>query len=392
MKVGYVLNIFPKITETFILNEILAMQKKGVAIEVFAYKDAKEDHVHAQARQVPVRYFFKAGAIQKFSAHLYWIRRNFLRYLKAWVWVARHGDGVRKLFVWDLMDTVIVDKSRPDHLHAHFGDEASNTAMLVHLLSGVPFTFTTHSYDIFDGKYNNWKIKSALAKKHVTISEYNKNYIMDRYGVNPRHIAVVHCGVDFERIRLRAKESRKDLVVAIARLCPEKGLDGLVRACAKLKEQGVRFECRIAGEGPERPALEKQIRSLDLGREVILLGNQTQDEIFHLLDEATIKVLPSRSLETMGVALMEAMAIGVAVVGPRLNGCPELVEDGECGFLVNPDDVETLTDRMRQLLVDEALRGRFRESGYRKVFREFNLESETDKLLSIWKTPEAPAA
>ena len=385
MKVAYLLDIFPKITETFILNEILAMHKKGVEIQAFAYKDEKESVVHPRAKEVSLRYFFKASLWDKLRAHAYWIKRDAKRYFKAWGFVTVNGDGIRKLFVWDLMDTVIVDQTRPDHLHAHFGDAASNTAMLIHVLSGTPFTFTSHSYEIFQPRYDNFRIKSSLAKKHVTISRFNLEYIRDRFDVNEDWITVVHCGVDLDRLKMRAGQGRSGFIVSIARLFPEKGIDVLLGACGKLKKAGVPFECLIAGEGPERPALEKLVRTLGLEREVRMPGNQTQEEVFRLLQEAMIKVLPSRALETMGVALMEAMAIGVPVVAPRLNGVPELVEDGECGFLVDPNDVDTMADRLRQLLTDEALRTKFRETGYRKVLEEFDLDKETDKLLTIWR-------
>ncbi len=384
MKVAYILNIFPKISETFILNEILEMQKKGVTIEVFAYKDEKENTVHPGAKEVTVRYLRKVGFFENLFSHFYWIWRAPKNYLKTWSLVIKNGEGIRQVFISELHDTVVVDRAKPEHLHAHFGDECSNLAMLIRSLSGVPFTFTTHSYDIFEHKYDNWKIKSRLAKKHVTISEYNKNYIVDRLDVDERDIAIVHCGIDFSKIPAQVQPRSRNLIVCIARLHEEKGMDVLINACRCLKDQKIDFECLIAGEGPAREVLEKQIKQQELKQAIRLLGNQTHDEVFELLKQAKIMVLASRS-EGIPVSLMEAMAFRLPVIATRICGIPELVEDGQSGFLVPPNNVEVLAGRMKELLENEMLQKTFAENGYRKVHEGFDLKKETDKLLAIWR-------
>ena len=116
----------------------------------------------------------------------------------------------------------------------------------------------------------------------------------------------------------------------------------------------------------------------------MLLGNQTQDQVFELLRKAKIKVLSSRS-EGIPVSLMEAMAFRVPVISTRICGIPELIEDGHNGFLVPKDDHEALTARIKELLTNESLRKVFAENGCRKVREEFDQEMETDKLLEIWR-------
>ncbi len=385
MKVVYILNIFPKISETFILNEILEMQKKGAEIEVFAYKDEKESTVHPKAKEIRVYYFTKQGIFKNIGAHFYWFLKYPKNYLNTWRLVTNHGSGIRKLFIWQLYETVFVHRAKPDHVHAHFGDESSNLAMLFSSLSGIPFTFTTHSYDIFEGKYDNWKIKSKLAKKHITISKYNRNYIVDRYDVDPKDVAIIHCGIDFSKIPTQGSNPQGNRIICIARLHEEKGIDVLIRACRCLKDENVDFECLIVGEGPAREALEKQIRQLELKNEVKLLGNQTHDQIFALLRQAQVKVLASRS-EGIPVSLMEAMAFRVPVISTRICGIPELINDNTSGFLVELGDAETLAAKIKQLLADESLRKTFADNGYEKVQREFNLKTETEKLLELWKS------
>ncbi len=385
MKVIYLLHKFPKISETFILNEMLEMQKKGVALEIFAIENPGEDRVHPHVQQLPpVRYFPKASSWQKITAHLYFIAKRPLRYLAAWCLALVSGEGLRKNLLLELHSARLVDQKCADHIHAHFGDAAADMAMLAHLVTGVPFTFTTHSYDLFRFPPDNYKLKSRLALKHVSISEYNKRFAIDTFGVDASHIVIVHCGVDFTRLPARAFAANGDnLLVSIARLHKDKGLDVLIRACDSLKKQGVAFECRIVGEGPDRPALEALIAELGVGDRVKLLGNRTQAEVFELLQKAKIKVLSSR-LEGIPVSLMEAMALKVPVISTRICGIPELIEDGKSGFLVPAEDAAKLAEKIRVLLEDGGLRVTFAKNGYKKVSEEFDLKKETDKLLKLW--------
>ena len=397
MKVAYILNVFPKISETFVLNEMIAMQKKGVEIEAFVYADPKEPTVHSGFKQIKnVTYFSLPKGPAILQAHFYFLLRNTFRYFQAF-WLSfmsgrkgifsRSGDGLGKLFCLELYDSLQVAKAKPDHIHAHFGDyRASNLAMMVSWLTGIPYTFTTHAHDIFDTPPNNYGVKTKFAKKHITISRYNKKYLVDHFQLDADKIAVIHCGVDFDRLPPPEKGPKQNIILSIARLAPEKALDNLVRACRILKEEGVVFECWIIGEGPEESKILSVISELSLEKEVKLLGAKIQEEVFEFLKKSAVKVLPSRRTESMGVALMEAMALGVPVVGPRLHGVPELVEDGKCGFLADPDNVPMLADRIKRLLTDESSRRSFIEAGYKKVYDEFNLKTETDKLFRIWSS------
>lgn len=384
MKVIYILDSFPGISETFVLNEILEMQRKGVTIEVCSFSKTQHSKTHLKVKDVhKVYYFVPNQYIRKVLAHFYWVCKAPVRYFKIVLLALWPSNSIGKVFLWHLDYVLMVSRQKPDHIHAHFGRKSSDFAMLVFLLTGIGFSFTTHGYDIFNKPAKNYKLKSSLSRKHITVSQYNKNYIKEKFNVRPENIYVIHCGVDFNRI-LPRNNYAKNLIVAIARLVKLKGLDNLIKACSDLKKDGFSFECLIAGEGPERNALESLINKLDLKSEVKLLGNLTQDEIFGLLTKAKLKVLPSRS-ESMGVALMEAMMMKVPVIGPKVKGVPELIQDGENGFLIEPDDVPTLVNRMKILLSDNKLRERFSENAYQKVFKDFNLETETNKLLTIWE-------
>jgi len=384
MKVIYILDVFPKISETFILNEILEMQKKCITAEVFVFHKLNEDRLHSGVSNIKkITYYSKHKVFKELSAHLYLFLTRPINYLKTLVFSLNRKNQCVRLFLGKVSFMILIVEAKPDHIHAHFGYRASNMAMLIHLLYGIPFTFTTHRYDIFDFPPRNYKIKSKLAKKHITISEYNKRFIVDKFNVAESNISVIHCGVDFQREFPTRCIGDKKTILCVARLEKLKGIDILIKACNELNKRHVDFECLIVGEGREREYLERLINQYALVNQIKLLGHKTQDEIFKLLAKACVTVLSSRS-EGIPVALMEAMAMRVPVIGPNIYGVHELIDDRINGFLVEPENITELTEKMDILLKDLELRRRLSEKGYEKVRAEFNLKVETDKLLKIW--------
>jgi colanic acid/amylovoran biosynthesis glycosyltransferase len=385
MKVIEIIDRFPKISETFILREILAMQKKGVDIEVFAFEKYDEGIEHPEVNTVrKVTYFPKTTCIDEVYAHVHWFFKRPFSYLKTAGFALNSHNGIRRLFFHNLSDALIIYYQKPDHIHAHWL-QSSDFAMLIHLLTGISYTFTTHRAEIFDVSPENYKIKSELAKRHITVTEYNKNYIIHHFGVDEEEITVIHSALDFTRNYPSADSKGKNSIVSIGRLETVKNLDALIRACSILKEKKFDFECLIAGEGSQKVTLERLIESLNLSNEVKLLGYKTQQEILELLSRAKLLVLPSRS-EGWPNVFTEAWACKVPVIGPNIMGIPDILQDGEDGFLVEPDDIDMLAEKIEILFTHETLRKKFIENGYRKAFEQFNLDSETDKLLDIWKS------
>jgi len=385
MKVIEIIDRFPKVSETFILREILAMQKKGVDIEVFAFEKYDEGIEHPEVNDVrKVTYFPKTTFFDEVFAHFHWCFKRPFTYLKTARFAMNPHNGVRRLFLHNLSGVVIIYCQKPDHIHAHWL-QSSDFAMLIHLLTGISYSFTTHRAEIFDVSPENYEIKSELAKKHITVTEYNRNYIVHHFGVDESEIAVIHSALDFTRNYPVADSTGKNTIVSIGRLEKVKNLDALVRACSVLKEKKFDFECLIAGEGSQKVTLERLIESLNLSDEVKLLGYKTQQEILDLLSRARLLVLPSRS-EGWPNVFTEAWACKVPVIGPNIMGIPDILQDGEDGFLVEPDDIDMLAGKIEILLTNESLRKKFVENGYRKAFEQFNLDTETDRLLDIWKS------
>jgi colanic acid/amylovoran biosynthesis glycosyltransferase len=385
MKVIEIIDKFPKVTETFILREILAIQKKGVDIEVFTFRKPVEDIVHPEVSEVrKIKYFTRTTFSEKIYAHFFWFFTVPFGYIKTLGFAMNLRNDISGLFLEHLYDAIMIYDQRPDHIHAHW-PKSSDFAMLIHLLTGISYSFTTHRYEIFDTPSKNYKIKSKLAKKHITVTEYNRQYMIHHFGVDGEDITVVHSALDFTRNYPIADSKGKNNIISVARLEKVKNLDVLIRACSILKRKKFDFECLIIGDGSERINLDKLIKELNLSNEVKLLGNKTQEEVVEYLSRAKLLVLPSKS-EGWPNVFTEAWACRVPVIGSNVMGIPYILQDGEDGFLVEPDDIDALVEKIEILFTNESLRKKFVENGYKKAFAQFNIDTESSKLLAIWRS------
>lgn len=226
-------------------------------------------------------------------------------------------------------------------------------------LLGVGFSLTLHGSDLLlDGTYLD--VKLADCAFCLTISEYNRRYILQRYPeIDSEKVIVARLGADIPRETVSEPSkanSRPFTILAVGRLHEVKDHAFLVRACARLRERDLRFECYIAGEGPERRQLESLIRKHELGNYVTLLGHVPREQMSSLYDRADLVVLTSRS-EGIPLVLMEAMARGRVVLAPAITGIPELVIAGKTGFLYEPGSIDAFVDHLQFIysLVESAI-------------------------------------
>jgi glycosyltransferase involved in cell wall biosynthesis len=254
-----------------------------------------------------------------------------------------------------------------DHIHVHHGYFGSWIAMVAARLLGIEYSLTLHGSDLLTHRaYLDAKLRNC--RFCVTISEYNRRHILREYQeVDPGKIMVSRLGVDVPKAtesppRLAYNGERPFTLVSVGRLHPVKDHAFLVRACARLRDRGVDFECAIAGEGPERRRLEKLIDECRLQDRLRLLGAVPWPEMDSLYRHADLVVLTSRS-EGIPLVLMEAMARGRIALAPTITGIPELVIPGKTGFLYTPGAIDELVSRI--VLIEELMRAerRYAASG-----------------------------
>jgi colanic acid/amylovoran biosynthesis glycosyltransferase len=245
---------------------------------------------------------------------------------------------------------VRLEGSGIEHIHVHHGYLGSWIAMVAARLLGVEFSMTLHGSDLLlHATYLDTKLVNCGFC--LTVSEYNRRYILEHYPkVDGEKVVVARLGVevsDSAALPVSRVNTRRGpfTLLAVGRLHAVKDHEFLVRACADLHGRELNFECAIAGAGPERRNLESLIRQHGLERRVALLGHVARAQMNSLYDRADVVVLTSRS-EGIPLVLMEAMARGKIVLSPAITGIPELVIAGKTGFLYEPGSLDEFVDRL----------------------------------------------
>jgi glycosyltransferase involved in cell wall biosynthesis len=243
---------------------------------------------------------------------------------------------------------VLLEPAEVDHIQVHHGYFASWIAMVAARLRGITYSVTLHGSDLLLHKaYLDTKLRNCHFC--TTVSEFNRDYIIDHYRwIDPQKIFIRRMGVDTTRTSSPNVMQPSLVMLAVGRLHRVKNHAFLIKACARLKRRGRPFACLIAGEGKERTSLQILIQRLGLEHEVILLGHLSRSKLNAFYENSNLVVLTSRS-EGLPLALMEAMARGKTVLAPSISGIPELVMNGQNGFLFREGSIDDFLDQIEKL-------------------------------------------
>jgi glycosyltransferase involved in cell wall biosynthesis len=345
-RVAYVVNTFPKISETFIIGELAELRRRGVELRILSLNRPEESLVHDDV----------------------------------------HAAGLLGCTSYDAPAFGgVLDAFEPDLVHAHFATDPTATARALAAARRVPFTFTAHGYDVYRRPPQDFAARASAAASVITVSVANKRHLSGAFGVHPRRIHVIPCGVDTDRFTPGTPSSDPPLAVCVARLREVKQLDLLIRACGLLRDRGTAFRTVIVGEGPERSKLEALRSSLGLEPHVDLPGAAEHHEVCDWWRRASVAVLSSRS-EGMPVSLMEAAACGVPAVAPAVGGIGELIAHGTTGFVTPPGDAAALAESIGAILRNEPLRLGMRAAARERAVQRFSRASQIDRLLAVWSS------
>lgn len=382
--VVYLANQFPSSVESYVAEEIWELRRRGLTVipcsacSVTTASDSELKTLAAETLYLqPLRIKLLVQAaflcLRKFSILTDFVRRALLQGNET---LAKRLRAL--LHTWlGAYYALLIDNSGAEHIHVHHGYFASWIAMVAARLLGIEFSMTLHGSDLLlHPAYLDTKLKHC--KFCVTISEFNRRHILERYpDVPPEKVVVQHLGVDPGRDNPPASQiadKRRNLVMlAVGRLHPVKDHVFLVRACRLLKNRDVPFLCLIAGEGPERAAIEGLICELDLRGQVRLLGHLSRQQLDACYSAVDLVVLTSRS-EGIPLVLMEAMAHGTPVLAPAITGIPELVLDSENGFLYRPGSLEDFVARAELVHFAESALGPLCRAARQHVLEHFNRE------------------
>lgn len=398
MKIAYILNKFPTISETFVLKEILEVKRLGEDVSIYSILRPEDKLVHETAKNLTINYSDELD-ISKKELLGYMAKKLFTRpilLLKAIYYLRKHETCSSGVFIWFVYKRCIVlaktiEDNKIDHMHTHFAYTSTLYLMCIHLLSGVPYSFISHAFDIFVSP-------KLLEQKHrystfaATISLSNKRYLMEQFKIPEDKIVLIRCGINIDEFPLAPynKKHEKLMIRSVGRLVEKKGHESLIRSCKKLFEKySDCFRCEIIGSGPLHDHLTSLIQSLHLEAQVKLLGAKTHDFVRKFVQESDVFVLPctrgkNNDIDGIPVALMEAMALGKVTISTRISGIPELIKDD--AIMVEPGDDEQLfcaLERVYNMSLEE--RNEMGRREREKVERDFNLTEETNKIIALFK-------
>jgi glycosyltransferase involved in cell wall biosynthesis len=275
-----------------------------------------------------------------------------------------------------------------EHVHAHYATHPALAAWVIHELTGLSYSITIHSHDIYDcHAMLGTKLKSATFL--APISKYNIKYLSELLGTwVAEKCHVVHCGIkpsNYTPMQDHHSTSEPFQILQIGSLHWKKGQTSLIEAMGILKKEGIKFQLKIIGEGAERGNIEKAIKEQGVEEYVSLLGAKTEEEVAELLPVADCYIQSSVS-EGIPVAIMEAMACGLPVVATNITGIPELVLDGKTGILVESKDVNGMARALLSLYENPELRREMGKQGREWVLEDFTLDGNVKKLSELFST------
>jgi glycosyltransferase involved in cell wall biosynthesis len=380
-RVGYLLQRFPQLSQTFVSNEVRELRAQGMTVDVVALAPG-DDGLDPGPDAIV------APAVDPTAAS-YWRRTHpirWARFLRARRRLALEMGGQSDQVDPAVLPTIARELERRGvtSLHAHFAWHAAAAAMCVAELLDVPWSVTLHANDIF-GRLRNLEPKLAGATHLVTVCEYNRRWLLDHHRIT-RPLSIVVCGVDVPPASTRTPEVD---VVAVGRLVPKKGFDVLVDAAAQLHASRPDLRVEIVGEGPQRDALEAQIRARGLDDVVVLRGAMSHDATLERIAAARVFTLPCRvadngDRDSMPVVIKEAMAREVPVVATDVVAVPEMVDES-CGVLVPEDDAGALAAALDKVLGDPDLATAMGVAGRARVEERFTLSGEVAKLKALFE-------
>jgi glycosyltransferase involved in cell wall biosynthesis len=396
--IGYVVKMFPRLSETFILNEILELERQEMALHIFSMKRPVEKVVHAHTSDVrsPVTYLpesFLQSSLSILGGQLYVWRKHrsaWRHTLRNVLRRARPGSNRADFLAFCQACCLIHDMRGISHLHAHYASVPARLALLVRRISGASYSITTHAKDIFqDNPFASPKLLERMlhARFVVANSRFSADHI--RSGLEaPVEIHTIYNGVDLNAFPLRKSAPEEPVILSVGRLVEKKGFSDLISACQILKQRGARFTCDLVGTGRLSEALKIQIRNCAVGDRIRMLGPLPQQVLRQHLERAMVFALPciqaaDGDRDILPNVIKEAMAVGVPVVTTRLDGIEELIEDGVSGALVPPGDPPALAAKLELLLNHRELRGRLAAGGRTMIEERFDRRSNIVKLKSL---------
>jgi glycosyltransferase involved in cell wall biosynthesis len=401
--IGYILKGYPRISETFISNEILLLEQLGFSLSLFSMRQPRESFTHRSVREIKARAAYLPETLIPHLPRLLYHNAVLARfspdaYRRAFHLMIRRLRRSRKIATFRhlLQAGYLVHALLPDtgvgHLHAHFAHSPTSVALFASKLSGLPFSFTAHAKDIYISDPAQLREKAQFARFVVTCSERNRHYLAELAPpTTPIHCIYHGINVDlFTGTAIERHPRPPFRILTVARLVEKKGLPTVFRALRLLLDQGHPIHYCLIGDGEDRGPILQLSERLGVGQVTEWLGTQPHEVVLEEYRKADLFVLGcqvARDGDRDGLpnVFLESMAMGVPVVATKVWAIPELVEDGRSGLLVPPEEPQAMAAAMVHLLTDMSLRRRIIAEARDRVRNEFDNRRLIGKLGALFE-------
>ncbi len=410
---GYILKGYPRISETFISNEILLLEQLGFTMRLFPMRQPRESFSHASVKEITARVDYLPTELLVDFPRL--LRPNIFlaakkpKHFRETLRTAAQGVSKGKalatlkhlLQAGYLTNTHLEKDLSIAQLHGHFAHSPTSVTMFASLLSGIPFSFTAHAKDIYTSDKEKIRGKIAQAKFVVTCTRHNKEYLDALAGDSSTPITTpIYCvyhGIDtalFQQTSASFTTHNPFKILTVARMTAKKGLPTIYHALAGLQAQGVRFEHTLIGDGDDREQILALIAELGLTEHCRWIGTRTHEEVLLHFKASDLFVLgceiaANGDRDGIPNVLVESLAMGVPALSSNVSAISEILIDGKTGMTVPPSQPEQLGKAMLRILTDEQLRRQLIVGGQELVKDTFDNRRWIEKLAEIFRRHNA---
>jgi len=394
IRIGYLVKKFPRLSETFVLGEILGQETLGANVHVFSRRapDDEPRHPQLESLRASVEVLPSTNGMQSWLElfrsdppvpDLMERMGALVRQTASWT-----HPRLPMLFAEALYLLRRTRELRIEHVHAHFATDSALVAMLLSELGGPGYSVTAHAKDIYRSTVDVELLDRMVSRSRftVTVCDANVRHLEALLSLQAqRRLRRIYNGIDLDTFRYRPGGREDGLILATGRLVEKKGFHVLLEALRQLRAREVAFEAVIIGEGDERERLERIIAELELGDHVRLLGGQDQTVLRGWMERATVHCLPcligaDGNRDALPTVLLEALASGLPSVSTPVTGIPEILANGDAGRIVPENDPERTADALHELLADPTERSRIAEAGRGRARALFDREKTARDL------------
>ena len=403
---GYILKGYPRISETFISNEILLLEKLGFAMRLFPMRKPRETFCHGSVKKIRARVdYLPTELLTDFPRLLVPSIFVAVKRPKTFLQTLRFAtDGLIKgkelatlkhlLQAGYLAGNHLLPESNIVHLHGHFAHSPTSVTLFASQLAGIPFSFTAHAKDIYTSDKTKIARKIKQAEFVFTCTRHNKEYLE---ALVPNGTTPIHCiyhGIDLKLFNQPTPPTPVHTpykLLTIARMTEKKGLPFLYNALSLLNKKGIDFQHTLIGDGDDKEKILNLISDLGLKKQCHCLGTRTHEEVLKQFKKSDLFVLGcviAQNGDRDGIpnVLVESLAMGVPALSTTVSAIPEILINSQTGLTVPPSSHEALADGIIRLLSDNVLRQRLIDGGRKYVHDNFNNRQLIEKMATIFRS------